>query len=94
MRSLLILTVLCFSSSLVWAASAKCERKAILEARLFVAQENQIDLRFIVAEDSQIESETEGEVNYLIAMVDDTEVKVALKTADCAVLSVSPSLEN
>ena len=94
MRSLLLLTVLSLSSGLVWAAPANCERTAIMEARLFIAQENQRDLRYIVAESSYIESETPTEANYLITMVDDTEVKVAIKKVDCTVVAVSPSLEN
>ncbi len=87
MRVLFVL-ILCLFSSLS-QAHAKCEGKAILEGRLFVAQETQLSMRYIVAEASVLESQTPTVLNYIITMVDDSVAQVSLQRSDCQLISAS-----
>ncbi len=87
MRVLFVL-ILSFFSSLS-LAQAKCEGKAILEGRLFVAQETQLSMRYIVAEASVLKSQTPTVLNYLITMVDDSVAEVTLQKSDCQLISAS-----
>ncbi len=85
MRSVLVLLV-CFSSSFSWAQSL-CESQAILGARLFAASENQINLRYIVAESAVVQAESNQAISYNVTMVDDSIVQVRLLKSDCHVVT-------
>ena len=87
MRTFLVL-LLCFLSSVSWAQSP-CEGKAILEARLFTASQNQMDLRYIVAESAVVGMEANQTISYIITMVDDSLVQVSLSKLDCRPVSTN-----
>ncbi len=78
--------ILCFFSSFS-GAQTKCENQAIVEARLFLAQENQVILRYVVAESLALESDSGSVLNYLITMVDDSVIRVVLQKSDCRRIS-------
>lgn len=87
MRSVLVL-LLCFLGRVSWAQSP-CESKAILEARLFAASQNQIDLRYIVAESAVVQRESIQTISYIVTMVDDSIVQVGLSKLDCRPISTN-----
>ncbi len=87
MRFVVVLLV-GFLSSYAWA-QPRCEGRAILGARLFAASENQISLRYLVAESIAVQSESDKAISYHVTMVDDSIVQVRLQKNDCSVLSAS-----